>query len=75
MKDRMFDFYKKDLLRLHREHGRLRMITIEYVCRAPKIDPYEMGRSLIGDGCRIVFDDSTISKEENNRKYRRLYGV
>ena len=75
MEDRIFESYKKDLLRLHGEHGRIRMITIEYVCRFPKIDPYSMARSLVKSGCSIVFDDSSISLKENQKKLRRVYNV
>lgn len=50
------------------------MIVIEYVCGTPKIDPVVMARSLVGGGCRVVFDDSSIPFKENEKKRRRVYG-
>lgn len=72
--DRIFEWYKRDLMRLHEQHGQLRMIVIEYVCGAPKIDPVVMARSLVDSGCRVVFDDSSIPFKENEKKRRRVYG-
>ena len=72
--DRIFEWYKRDLVKLHEQHGQLRMIAIEYVCNAPKLDPIEMARSLVADGYKVVFDDSSISVEDNNKKRRRVYG-
>ena len=39
---RMFNFYKKDLEKLGKEHGQIRMICIEYVCSFPKINPFKI---------------------------------
>lgn len=34
---RMFNFYKKDLEKLGKENGYIRMNVIEYVCSFPKL--------------------------------------
>ena len=65
---RMFEFYKSDLERLGKEVGFVRMNVVEYVCSFPKINPYKMAASIIFDGFKVVFDDSSISQEENARK-------
>lgn len=72
--NRMFERYKWDLMKLHEQHGQLRMIVIEYVCGTPKLDPIEMARSLVADGYKVVFDDSSISVKDNDKKRRRVYG-
>lgn len=72
--DRMFEWYKRDLVKLHEQHDQIRMIVIEYVCNAPKLDPIEMARSLVADGYKVVFDDSSIPLKENEKKRRRVYG-
>lgn len=73
-KQRVFEHYKQDLIRLHRADRYLRMLTIECVCRAPKIDPFYMAQSLVKDGYHVVFDDSSIPLRENERKRKRVYG-
>lgn len=65
---RMFNFYKKDLEKLGKEHGQIRMICIEYVCSFPKINPFKMAKALQNDGYTILFDDSSISIAENEKK-------
>lgn len=70
--NRIYRMYKKDLEKLGTENGQIRMNVIEYVCRCPKIDPYKMAMDLLGSGFKIVFDDSSISKAENDRKRRRV---
>lgn len=69
---RMFNFYKKDLEKLGKEHGQIRMICIEYVCRFPKINPFKMAKTLKDDGYNILFDDSSISRAENEKKRRKV---
>lgn len=71
---RIFEHYKQDLIRLHRANRHLRMLTIEYVCRVPKIDPFYMAQSLVKDGYHVVFDDSSMSPGENERKRKKVYG-
>lgn len=69
---RMFNFYKKDLEKLGKEHGSLRMNVIEYVCSFSKINPFKMAKTLQNDGYTIFFDDSSISIAENEKKRRKV---
>lgn len=71
--NRIFNFYKKELTKLGEEHGEIRMIVIEYVCRSPKINPFKMAKQLASESFNIVFDDSSISQKENERKKRKVY--
>ena len=48
------------------------MICIEYVCSFPKINPFKMARTLKDDGYNILFDDSSISRAENEKKRRKV---
>lgn len=67
-KERIFALYKKDLEKLARDNGQMRMIVIEYVCSFPKIDPFKMAACLISEKINVVFDDTSISEKENKRK-------
>lgn len=67
-KERIFAFYKKDLEKLARDNGQVRMNCIEYVCSFPKIDPFKMAACLISEKINVVFDDTSISEKENKRK-------
>ena len=69
---RMFNFYKKDLEKLGKESGSIRMNVIEYVCSFPKINPFKMAKALKDDNYNVVFDDSSISKAENEKKRRKV---
>lgn len=69
---RMFNFYKKDLEKLGKENGYIRMNVIEYVCGFPKINAFEMAKTLKDDGYNILFDDSSISRTENEKKRRKV---
>lgn len=69
---RIFNLYKKDLEKLGKEHGQIRMICIEYVCSFPKINPFKMAKVLKNSGYNVVFDDSAISKAENEKKRRKV---
>lgn len=73
MDNRIFDIYKNRLSKLGKEFGQIRFICIEYLCSFPKIDPYTMAKSLLSDGFKIVFDDSSISRQENEKKHRKVY--
>ena len=68
----MFNFYKKDLEKLGKENGYIRMNVIEYVCSLPKINAFEMAKTLKDDGYNILFDDSSISRTENEKKRRKV---
>lgn len=67
---RIFNHYKN---RLENEsYGSIRFNCIEYLCGFPKIDPLKMAVAIVRDGHEILFDDSSISAEENKRKERKL---
>lgn len=69
---RMFNFYKKDLEKLGKENGYIRMNVIEYVCGFPKINAFKMAKVLKDNNYNIVFDDSSISRAENEKKRRKV---
>lgn len=69
---RMFEFYKNDLERLGKEGGWVRMNVVEYTCSFPGIDPYKMAAAIISDGFEVLFDDSSISQKENERKRKAV---
>lgn len=69
---RIFNLYKKDLEKLGKEHGQIRMICVEYVCSFPKINPFKMAKALKNSGHNVIFDDSTISRAENEKKRRKV---
>lgn len=71
-KARIFNHYEKDLEKLGEEHGQIRMLVIEYVCSFPKINPFEMAKSLKDNGYNVIFDDSSISNIENEKKRRKF---
>lgn len=48
------------------------MNVIEYLCSFPSINPYKMAKSLKNSGYSVVFDDSSITKEENEKKRRKV---
>lgn len=65
---RIFNTYKNRLSK----DGETRFNVVEYLCRFPKIDPYKMAASLINDGITVLFDDTSISQEENKRKEKLM---
>lgn len=69
---RIFNFYKKDLEKLSKDNNSVRFICIEYVCSFPEIDPYKMAAVLSAEGIKIIYDDSSISKAENQKKERKV---
>lgn len=69
---RMFNFYKSDLERLGKDVRSVRMNVVEYVCSFPKIDPYKMAAAIVSDGFEVLFDDSSISRRENERKRKAV---
>lgn len=69
---RMFNIYKRDLEKLSKDNNYVRFICIEYLCSFPKIDPYKMAAALSVDGIKIVYDDSSISRAENQKKERKV---
>lgn len=73
-KERIFQYYKQDLIKTKESSKNigLRFNVIEYVCSFPKINPFVMASSIANEGITILFDDSSISKEENRRKERQV---
>ena len=69
---RIFNFYKRDLEKLSQNNNSVRFICVEYICSFPKIVPYKMAATLSGEGIRIIYDDSSISKAENQKKERKV---
>ena len=73
-KERVFQSYKKDLLKVKetsRNEG-IRFNVIEYVCSFPKINHYVMAASIKKEGITILYDDSSISRQENRRKEKQV---
>lgn len=69
---RIFDIYKADLMK---DGDFTRFNVIQYLCQFTGIDPYEMAASIIADGYKVYFDDSSISTQankSNEAKVRRL---
>ncbi len=73
--NRMFESYKKRFLEECKadNDNKIRFISIEYLCSFPKIDPVEMAKGLISSGCEILFDDTSISQVENDKKRNKVY--
>lgn len=73
-KERIFKFYKKDLLKVKETSGNegIRFNVVEQVCCFPKIDPFVMAADIAKDGITILYDDSSISIAENRRKERQV---
>lgn len=72
---RIFNCYKNRLMNECRNasgNENIRFNCIEYLCSFPKIDPYVMAASIANDGITILFDDSSISREENRRKEKQV---
>lgn len=70
--NRLFNIYKKDLIKLASDEKKVRFICVQYLCQYPKIDPYIMAASLIKSGIKIVYDNSAISIEENKKAERKV---
>lgn len=73
----VFERYEIDLIMLAARDippDTLRFNVVEYVCRVPKIDPIKMGKALVDEGIEIVFDDASISRQENERKRKKVCG-
>lgn len=70
-----FQLYKADLIKLDSRGinpDGIRFNCIQYVCSFPSIDPIEMAASLQNDGYNILFDDSSISRKENESNRARV---
>lgn len=73
-KERIFHAYKNRLTTEVRNASKkdIRFSVIEYLCSFPKITPFVMAASLIKDGITILYDDTSISKKENEIKKRKV---
>lgn len=74
-KERIFNHYKNRLTTEVRDGSKsenVRFNVIEYLCSFPQIDPFVMAASLIKDGIVILFDDTSISKKDNQAKERKV---
>lgn len=73
-KERIFQSYKQDLIKTKETSKNigLRFCCIEYLCSFPKINPFEMAASIAKDGIMILYDDSSISRQENKAKERQV---
>ena len=74
-KERVFQAYKNRLTTEVRDGSKtenIRFNVIEYLCSFPKIDPFVMAASIVKDGITILFDDTSISKKDNQAKERKV---
>lgn len=72
-KERIFNHYKQYIISGDKPvKNTTRFNVIEYLCRCPEINPYEMAASILKDGWIINFDDSSITTEDNNIKRRKV---
>lgn len=71
-RERIFNFYKKRLVKDNVECGQIRFNVIQYVCHFPEIDPFIMAAVLMSDGCNVVFDDSSITERENKKLKKQV---
>lgn len=74
-KEKTFQHYKNRLVHEVRNasgNENIRFNAIEFLCSFPSIDPFVMAASIIKDGINVLFDDSSISKQENKAKERKV---
>lgn len=72
-KERILNLYKKDLIKTAFEEGKVRFICIEYLCKnSMHLNAYDMAVSILKDGYKILFDDSSITQKENEIKKRKV---
>ena len=69
--NRIFNFYKKDLKKLD-TINQIRFNVIQYTCSFPKINPFKMAAVLMSEGHNIVFDDSSITVQENKKLEKQV---
>lgn len=71
-RERIFNFFKKELVKDNVECGQIRFNVIQYVCHFPGIDPFKMAAVLISEDCNVVFDDSSITECENKKLKKQV---
>ena len=71
---RIFEHYKHRLIGIASKNtpATLRFAVIEYLCYFPQINPVKMAVSLRREGIQLIFDDSSISKQENAAKEAKV---
>ena len=69
----IFEAYK-NLLKKESANNTIRFIVIEYLCFYPNLDPFMMAKCLVLDGYKIIFDDHSIGKLQNDIKKKKVYG-
>lgn len=76
-KEKIFLHYKQRLINecAPVNSGAIRFNCIEYLCQFPGIDPVEMATALQHEGHAIMFDDSSIRRDENRAKQRKVNRV
>ena len=70
-KEEMFAHYKAYILR-DNSTKQVRFNVVQYLCSFPTIDPYQMAAAIVRDGYQILYDDSSISQEENAKRARKV---
>lgn len=71
---RIFEHYYERIIKERYYPDRpIRYSVIEYLCSFPKINPVYMARELNDKGYEIVFDDTSITQSENNKKRREVF--
>ena len=70
-KEEIFAHYKDYILK-DNIAKQVRFNVVQYLCSFPTIDPYQMAASIVRDGYQIVYDDSSISQEENAKHARKV---
>lgn len=71
-KIRVFEHSKNKLVKTKNAYNQVRFIVVEYVCRWHLFNPYLMAADLISNGLNIVYDDTSISKEANMIKKKKV---
>ena len=72
-KQRIFNHYYERLENSTTYDNEIRYALIEYLCKFPKINPVYMAASLSDRGYKILFDDTSISKIENEKKKNLVF--
>lgn len=73
--NRIFNFYKNNIIKLYKQNKQVYFNVIQYVCSHTKIDPFKMAAVLMSENYNVVFDDSSISKAENEKLRKQVLKV
>lgn len=70
---RLLDYYFRELERTGDScNKQIRFICVEHQCRLSDIDPFKIVADLKQKGYTLVFDDASISHNENVQKYKKV---